>query len=130
MQYDTIGTCQDKINKMDTLLKLLKETSQIQFPIEENETRQFPHYTVNQIQDTLQILEREIDKLQSDLNDYETRMNIINASDEDLESTLDDIDRDLCDMHISAAKCDILYRHKERIINEIERRKKAKEDKQ
>lgn len=106
MQYDTIGTCQDKINQMNTLLKLLKETSQIQFPIEEDEIRQFPHYTVNQIQDTLQILERE---------------------NEDLENTLDDIDRDLCDMHISAAKCDILYRHKERIINEIERRKKIKE---
>lgn len=129
MQYDTIGTCQDKINKMDTLLKQFKETSQIQFPIEEDETRQFPHYTVNQIQDTIQILEHEIDKLQSDLYDYDTRMNILNASDEDLESTLDSIDGELCDMHISAAKCDMLYRHKERIINEIERRK-TKEDKQ
>lgn len=129
MQYDTVETCQDKINQMNTLLKQFKETSQIQFPIEEDETRQFPHYTVNQIQDTIQILEHEIDKLQSDLYDYETRMNILNASDEDLESTLADIDEELCDMHISAAKCDILYRHKERIINEIERRK-TKEDEQ
>lgn len=124
MQYDTVETCQNKINQMNTLLKQFKETSQIQFPIEENEMRQFPHYTVNQIQDTIRTLEHEIDKLQSNLYDYDTRMNILNASDEDLESTLDDIDRDLCDMHISAAKCDMLYRHKERIINEIKRRKR------
>lgn len=124
MQYDTVETCQNKINQMNTLLKQFKETSQIQFPVEEDEMRQFPHYTVNQIQDTIRTLEHEIDKLQSDLYDYDTRMNILNASDEDLESTLDDIDRDLCDIHISAAKCDMLYRHKERIINEIERRKR------
>lgn len=126
MQYDTVETCQDKINQMNTLLKQFKETSQIQFPVEEDEMRQFPHYTVNQIQDAIRILEHEIDKLQSDLYNYDTRMNILNASDEYLESTLDDIDRDLCDMHISAAKCDMLYRHKERIINEIKRRKDKK----
>lgn len=128
MQHDTMETCQNKINRMRELLKQFKELSQIQFPIEEDEIRQFPHYTVNQIQDTTKILEHEIDKLQDDLWDYNARMSIINASDKDLEDTLDDIDGQLCDMHISAAKSDSLYKCKNRIMNEMERRKKMKEN--
>ena len=130
MQHDTMETCQSKINQMKELLKQFKELSQIQFPIEKDEIRQFPHYTVNQIQDTIQILGDEIDKLQDDLRDYNARMSIIDASDKDLEDTLNNIDGQLQDMHISAAKSDILHTCKNRTINEMERRKKIKGDKQ
>lgn len=123
MQYDTMETCQEKITQMKKLMQQFKELSHIQFPIEDDEEKQFQHYTINQIQDTLRILENEIDKLQHDLWDYNARISIINATDKDLEDTLNDIEGQLCDMHISAAKCDILYKLKDRIMSEMKRRK-------
>lgn len=76
MKFDTAETCQNKINKMRYLLKQLKEASNIQFCIEEDETKQFSHYTVNQIQDTVKILEDEINKLQDNLDKFNLRINL------------------------------------------------------
>lgn len=123
MKFDTVETCQDKIDKMRYLLKWLKEVSNIQFPIEEDETKQFPHYTVNQIQDTVKILEDEINKLQDNLDDFNLRMKLMQATDNVLLKSLGEIDKELQDFHISAYKYDKLYEIRNRIKHELETRK-------
>ena len=123
MKFDTVETCQNKIDKMKNLLKQLKDASNIQFPIEEDETKQFSHYTVNQIQDTVKILEDEINKLQDNLDEFNLRMALMQAMNNALLKSLDEIDKELQDFHISAYKYDKLYGIRNRIKHELETRK-------
>ena len=127
MKFDTVETCQNKIDKMRYLLKQLKDASNIQFPIEEDETKQFSHYTVNQIQDTVKILEDEINKLQDNLNEFNLRMAMMQATDNVLLKSLDEIDKELQDFHISAYKYDKLDEIRNRIKHELETRENNKE---
>lgn len=126
MKFDTVETCQNKIDKMKNLLKQLKDASNIQFPIEEDETKQFSHYTVNQIQGTVKILEDEINKLQDNLDEFNLRMAMMQATDNVLLKSLDEIDEELQDFHISAYKYDKLCEIRNRIKNELETRKSTK----
>ena len=126
MKFDTVETCQNKIDKMKNLLKQLKDASNIQFPIEEDETKQFSHYTVNQIQGTVKILEDEINKLQDNLDEFNLRMAMMQATDNVLLKSLDEIDEELQDFHISAYKYDKLCEIRNSIKNELETRKSTK----
>ena len=130
MKFDTVETCQNKIDKMKNLLKQLKDASNIQFPIEEDETKQFSHYTANHIQDTVKILEDEINKLHDNLDEFNLRMVLMQATDNVLLKSFDEIDKELQDFHNSAYKYDKLYEIRNRIKHELETRKidKANEE--
>lgn len=75
MQFTTVEECQEKINNMRSLLENFKKQNEIQFPIEDNEEKQFQHYSIGHIYYTLNILDYNINSLQEELDRYKKAIN-------------------------------------------------------
>ncbi len=76
----------------------------------------------------VKILEDEINKLQKNLDEFNLRMKLTQATDNVLLKSLGEIDKELQDFHISAYKYDKLYEIRNRIKHELETRKNNKEN--
>lgn len=72
MKFTTVKECQTKIDRMKGLIEDFRKEAQIQFPLYDgtDESKQFQHYDIHNINRDLENLEYHVEELQKELDRY------------------------------------------------------------
>ena len=73
-KFDNVESAREKINKISNLLEEALQLSNIQFPIEDDEKKQFNHLTINQLIGEIKAAQVYCSEIKNEIEEFETKL--------------------------------------------------------
>ena len=73
-KFDNVESAREKINKISNLLEEALHLSNIQFPIEDDEKKQFNHLTINQLIGEIKAAQVYCSGVKNEIEEFETKL--------------------------------------------------------